>query len=492
MTPTMRTEAVTKVLVANRGEIALRIVRTLRELGLESVAVYSEADAGAPYVALATQAVCVGPPAVSESYLNIDTILAAALQTGADAVHPGYGLLSENPVFAEAVVKAGMTWIGPPTDAMNTMASKTHARAAMIKAGVPVVPGGPVEEANSIGFPMLVKASAGGGGKGMRRVNSADELPDALAACRREAAKAFGDDTVYLERFIERPRHVEIQVLADAHGTVVHLFERECSVQRRHQKVVEESPSVAVSDSLRAQMGDTAVAAAQSVGYVGAGTVEFLVDSEGEFYFLEMNTRLQVEHPVTEMVVGLDLVAEQIRIAQGEKLGYVQGDLRQRGHAIECRIYAEDPVSFLPQTGVIQALIVPEGPGIRHDSGICSGWEVGVHYDPLLAKLCAWGPTRSMAIARLRRALDDYIVVGVQTNLDLLRHVIDHPEFAAGDTTTAFLEEYPYERPPVPDVVFIARALMDVVESEPKGDATHTDHQADAHSPWKRLRGWRL
>jgi acetyl-CoA carboxylase biotin carboxylase subunit len=487
-----RPAAVTKVLVANRGEIALRIVRTLRELGLESVAVYSEADAGAPHVPLATQAVCVGPPAVSESYLNIETILEAALQTGADAVHPGYGLLSENPAFAEAVTKAGMTWIGPPIDAMNIMASKTHARAAMAKAGVPVVPGGTVEEAQSIGFPLLIKASAGGGGKGMRRVDTADEWTDALAACRREAAKAFGDDTVYLERCIERPRHVEIQVLADTHGTVVHLFERECSVQRRHQKVVEESPCVALSESQRTQMGDMAVAAAQSVGYVGAGTVEFLVDPEGAFYFLEMNTRLQVEHPVTEMVVGLDLVAEQIRIAQGEKLGYVQGDLRQRGHAIECRIYAEDPVSHLPQTGVIQTLIVPEGPGIRHDSGICTGWEVGVHYDPLLAKLCAWGPSREMAIARLRRALDEYIVVGVQTNLDLLRHVVGHPEFAAGNTTTAFLDEHSYERPPVPDVAFIARALADLVVSEPNGSATNTDHYGDAHSPWKRLGGWRL
>ena len=417
--------SITRVLVANRGEIAVRIIRTLKELGLGSVAIYSEADASAPHVLMADQAICVGPAAAAESYLNVPVILDVMKRTGADAVHPGYGLLSENPEFSEAVTNAGAVFIGPPPGAMRAMASKTDARATMVAAGVPVVPGGGLDDSESVGFPLLVKASAGGGGKGMRRVDRAEDLADAISACAREAKKSFGDDEVYLERLVLRPRHVEIQVLADNHGNVVHLFERECSVQRRHQKVVEECPSPVLKAETREQMGAAAVAAAKAVGYQNAGTVEFLLDASGEFFFQEMNTRLQVEHPVTELVTGIDLVAEQLRVAAGEPLGYSQGDLGQHGHAIEVRIYAEDPETFLPQTGTIEHLIIPEGPGIRHDSGIYPGYEVSVHYDPMLAKLCVWAPTRQAAVGRMRRALSEYVLVGVTSNLPLLRHIIE-------------------------------------------------------------------
>ena len=490
----MSTRPIQKVLVANRGEIAVRVMRTLRELGIASVAVYSEADAAAPHVALADEAVCLGPAAAAESYLRTDRILEAIASTGADALHPGYGLLSENAAFAEAVVSAGAIFVGPPPGAMKAMASKTDARATMRAAGVPVVPGGPVSAAAEVGYPVLLKASAGGGGKGMRRVDDPADLAEAAAACSREAAKAFGDGHVYLEKLVLRPRHVEIQVLADSHGNVVHLFERECSVQRRHQKVVEESPSPALTPALRAAMGEAAVAAAKAVGYVSAGTVEFLLDEDGHFYFLEMNTRLQVEHPVTEMVVGLDLVAEQLRIAAGEPLHYTQADLAQRGHAIECRVYAEDPVTLLPQIGVIERLVLPEGPGVRHDSGIYEGWEVGIHYDPMLAKLCVWAPTRAAAIARMARALREYVLLGVRTNLALLAHVVTHPAFAAGDTTTAFLEEHPFGGVGTPpDLAYVARALAMVRGTEAHvGSSAEVATDGDVYSPWLRLGGdWR-
>ena len=478
------------MLVANRGEISVRIIRSLRELGIASVAVYSEADAGAAHVRLADEARCIGPAPAAQSYLNAAALLGAAREAGADAVHPGYGLLSERAEFAEAVSAEGLIWIGPPPGAMRAMASKTAARATMIAAGVPVVPGGEVEDVERVGFPLLVKASAGGGGKGMRRVDSPAELAEAVAACRREARSAFGDDHVYLERLVLRPRHVEVQVLGDAHGNVVHLFERECSIQRRHQKVVEESPSPALDDSLRRAMGDAAVAAARAVGYVNAGTVEFLLDEDGRFYFLEMNTRLQVEHPVTELVVGLDLVAEQVRIARGEPLGYGQADLAQRGHAIECRIYAEDSETGLPQTGVVERLVVPEGPGIRHDSGIYEGWEVGIHYDPMLAKLCVWAPSRAAAVARMRRALGEYVLLGVRTNLPLLRHVLAEPAFLAGDTTTAFLSEHPYAPPgAVPDLVAIAAAIA---SAAPATAASAGPSGGDTQSPFARLGAWRV
>jgi len=480
-----------RVLIANRGEIAVRIIRTLRERGIESVAVYSEADATAPHVFMADQAVCLGPAAATESYLSIPKLIAAIAATGADAVHPGYGLLSENPVFAEAVAAVGAVFIGPPPSAMRAMSKKTDARATMIAAGVPVVPGGDIGDIARIGYPVLVKAASGGGGKGMRRVMVPEELEDAVASCQREAAKAFGDDSVYLERLVLRPRHIEIQVLADSHGNVVHLFERECSVQRRHQKVVEESPSPVLTARVRDAMGAAAVAAAKAVGYVNAGTCEFLYDDRDEsFYFLEMNTRLQVEHPVTELVTGLDLVSEQLRIAAGEPLGYSQDQLSQRGHAIEVRLYAEDPVTWLPQIGRVETLVWPEGPGIRVDSGIYAGWEVGVNYDPMLAKLCVYAADRPKAVARLRRALAETVVLGVRTNLPLLQHIADSPAYLAGDTTTAFLDEHPFDAKAwvdaMPDAAVIAMAL----------GATGTPAQAtpgaapassDPYSPWARL-----
>ena len=481
-----------RVLVANRGEIAVRVMRTLRELDIETVAVYSDPDEFAPHVLMADHAVRLGPAAASESYLNQEKNLNVIRDLDVDGVHPGYGLLSENAEFAEAVTDAGVTFIGPPPGAMRAMANKTDARETMIAASVPVVPGGTVEEAESVGFPLLVKASAGGGGKGMRRVFSPDELDEAIASCQREGAKSFGSDHVYLERLVMRPRHVEIQVLADSHGNCVHLFERECSVQRRHQKVVEEAPSPVLTEETRAAMGAAAVAAAKAVGYVNAGTVEFLLDESGEFFFLEMNTRLQVEHPVTELTTGLDLVAEQVRIACGEPLGYEQSDLSQNGHAIEVRVYAEDPATFLPQIGTIQHLRIPEGPGIRHDAGIYAGWEVGLDYDPMLAKLCVWAPTREQAVMRMRRALDDYVLTGVTTNLELLRHVLRHPAYLAGDTTTAFLDEYPYEVPEtVSDISLIARA----VAATTGGQVTVSGGPAVAgeqYSPWEMLGGKRL
>jgi len=493
VTETNLNQSFERVLIANRGEIAVRVIRAVREMGMESVAVYSEADRTAPHVTLADRSVCIGPPPVTDSYLNVAAVIAAAKNSGAQAIHPGYGLLSENADFAEAVTEAGLIWIGPPPAAMRLMASKTDARAAMIEAGVPVVPGGDVDESARVGFPLLVKAAAGGGGKGMRRVDSAADLADAVAACQREAGKSFGDDTIFLERFLEHPRHVEVQVMADQQGTVIHLGERECSVQRRHQKVVEESPSVAVTDALRDEMGATAVAAAQSVGYVGAGTVEFLLDEDGSYYFLEMNTRLQVEHPVTELVTGLDLVHEQLRVAQGQPLSINQESMRQHGHAIECRIYAEDPETYLPQTGEIAVLSVPDGPGIRHDAGIEEGWTVGVDYDPLLAKLCAWGRTRTEAIQRMTRALSEYSVLGVQTNLALLRHVVAHPEFAKGNTKTSFLTDFPYKAEPVPPIAYAARALM-ALHGLPATTAAVSEgpDTGDSQSPWGRLKGWRL
>ena len=481
-----------RVLVANRGEIAVRVMRTLQELGIETVAVYSDPDAKAPHVLMADYAVRLGPAAATESYLNQTRLLEVIRDFDVDAVHPGYGLLSENAEFATAVTDAGVVFIGPPPGAMRAMANKTDARATMIAAGVPVVPGGPVEEAERVGYPLLVKASAGGGGKGMRRVFLPEDLDEAVASCQREGAKSFGSDHVYVERLVMRPRHVEIQVLADSHGECVHLFERECSVQRRHQKVVEEAPSPVLQPDTRAAMGAAAVAAAKAVGYVNAGTVEFLLDESGEFFFLEMNTRLQVEHPVTELTTGLDLVAEQVRIACGEPLGYVQDDLAQSGHAIEVRLYAEDPATFLPQIGTIQHLRVPEGPGIRHDAGIYAGWEVGVDYDPMLAKLCVWAPSRAQAVMRMRRALDDYVLTGVTTNLELLRHVLRHQAFLDGDTTTAFLDEYPYEPPSqIDDACLIARALAAGQGASSVAQSGGRDG-VDLHSPWDRLGGKRL
>lgn len=439
-----------KVLIANRGEIALRVIRACRELGVRTVAVYSEADAQAPHVREADEAVLVGPAPSSESYLKGDAIIAAALRTGAQAIHPGYGFLSEREWFARAVREAGLVWIGPPAEAIAAMGSKTAARELAISAGTPVVPGTTTalrdaseaaEVADGMGYPVLLKAAAGGGGKGMRVVHKREELADALASAQREAKNAFGDDAVYVEKYIVGPRHVEIQVLGDQHGNMLHLGERECSVQRRHQKMIEEAPSVAVSPELRARMGAAAVAAAKAAGYTNAGTCEFLLDAKGDFYFLEMNTRIQVEHPVTELVMGIDLVQWQIRIAAGEKLPFTQEQLSPKGWAIECRITSEDPANgFLPSTGRVQYLHVPSGPGVRWDSGIETGSTISLFYDPMLAKLIVWAATREAAIERMHRALLELTIEGVDTSRDFHLRVMEDADFRAGDIEIQWLE----------------------------------------------------
>ncbi len=441
-----------RVLVANRGEIALRVIRACHEEGLEAVAVYSEADRESPHVRAADQAHLLGPPPASESYLHIERILEAARAAQADAIHPGYGFLAERAEFAEAVEADGLTFIGPTADAIRAMGQKTDARHRMQAAGVPVVPGTvePLRDVDDatrvvaeIGCPVLLKAVAGGGGKGMRRVDSEADVASSFRQASSEAMKAFGDGSMYVERLIQAPRHVEIQVLADQHGKTVHLGERECSVQRRHQKVIEEAPSPAVDDALREAMGRAAVAAAESVGYRGAGTIEFLLDPSGAFYFLEMNTRIQVEHPITEMVYGVDLVREQLRIASGEPLGLPSRTLRPRGHAIESRITSEDPFNgFLPATGRVEYLRVPTGPGIRWDGGIEAGSDVGLYYDPLLAKLIVWAEDRPAAIRRMQRALTDLAIVGVSTSQPFHARVMREPNFQAGAYSIEYLDEH--------------------------------------------------
>ncbi len=445
-----------KVLIANRGEIAARIMRTCHKMGIATVAVFSDADERAPHVNLADQAVRIGPAPAAQSYLSIPALIRAAKITGADAVHPGYGFLAENAVFAAECKANGLIFIGPSAENIQQMGSKIEAKAVAVAAGVPIVPGYSgerqdddflVEKGLSVGFPLLVKASAGGGGKGMRIVREAPALRDALAAARREAKAAFGDDALMLERYIERPRHIELQILGDHHGNVVHLFERECSVQRRHQKIIEEAPSPVLhaepGGELRARMGKAAVDLARAIGYRGAGTVEFLLGPGGEFYFLEVNTRLQVEHPVTEYVTGLDLVAWQIRVAQDEVLPFVQSEIQLRGASFECRIYAEDPArGFLPATGVLTDWYLPEAEHVRLDSGVVTGQEVTVHYDPMLAKLIAWGENRSDALRRMIRALENLSVQGVRTNQAFLLAVLRHKAFEAGDISTHFIEEH--------------------------------------------------
>ncbi len=443
---------ITKVLVANRGEIALRVMRTARDMGLATVAVHSEADAHSPFVHAADEAVCVGPAPSSESYLVIERIVQAALDTGADAIHPGYGFLSENADFAEAVEAAGIRFIGPHPHAIKVMGSKLAAKDAVAKRDIPMVPGtkgaisDPGEakrEAERIGFPLLIKASAGGGGKGMRAVHDPALLEEELQRAISEAERSFGDGAVFIERLVQQPRHIEIQVLCDTHGNAVHLFERECSIQRRHQKVVEEAPSALLDDALREAMGQCAIEVARSCDYVGAGTVEFLVDASREFFFLEMNTRLQVEHPVTELITGVDLVQEQIRIAEGHPLSFSQDDLTIQGHALELRVYAEDvPGGFLPSTGTLTRYAPPSGPGIRVDDGVAEGGEVSMHYDPMLAKLCTHGPTREAAIERMLRAIEDYEVHGVDTTLDFGHFAVNHRAFRSGQFDTGFVDEH--------------------------------------------------
>ena len=454
-----------KLLIANRGEIAVRVIRACKALGIGSVAVYSEQDRDSRHVALADEAVGIGPAPAAESYLSVAKLIAAARSTGAEAIHPGFGFLSENAHFAKAVEDAGLVWVGPPPSAIEAMGRKIESRERMKGASVPVVPGthriDDEAERTAVGFPAVVKASSGGGGKGMRIVRGPAELAEALASCRREAEAAFGDGTVYMERYLERPRHVEVQIFGDVHGTIVAIGERDCSLQRRHQKVIEESPSPAVTPGLRARLAEAAVSAARAVGYRNAGTVEFLLAPDGQFFFLEMNTRLQVEHPVTEEAFGVDLVALQLAVAAGERL---PADLPSvpRGHAMEARIYAEDPdAGFLPQTGKVLVYREPAGPGIRVDSGICEGMEVSVYYDPMLAKVIARGSSRDEARRRLVAALSEMVVLGVQTNISYLRRVLETPEFRAGEADTGFLERTPLTLSGEPDdAVFQAAARV--------------------------------
>ncbi len=439
-----------KVLIANRGEIAVRVIRGLRELGIKAATIYSDADRRSLAVLLSDEAYRIGPAPSRDSYLRGDAIVELAVEIGADAIHPGYGFLAERASFARRIEEAGLQLIGPPSSAIEAMGSKLESRRLMIAAGVPVVPGGEsalasleeaTETASAIGYSVMLKASAGGGGKGMRLIREPGEMAAAFRATRSEAAASFGDDAVYLEKYVEQPRHVEIQILGDHHGKVVSLGERECSLQRRHQKVVEEAPSPVVSPELRARMGEAAVRAAEAVGYTNAGTVEFLLDRSGEFYFLEMNTRLQVEHPVTEMVTGVDLVRWQIAIAQGEALGSELDAVEPRGHAIELRLYAEDPFrNFAPSPGVIERLRLPEGPGVRNDCGVYEGDEISIHYDPMLGKLIVWGADRGEALRRLRRALQEIRIEGIRTTVPLYRSLVDDADFIAGNLDIAMLD----------------------------------------------------
>jgi 3-methylcrotonyl-CoA carboxylase alpha subunit len=477
-----------KCLIANRGEIAVRIIRACRELGIVSVAVYSDVDANARHVQIADEAYPIG---AADAYLHIDALIDAARQTGCDCVHPGYGFLSESPDFAQAVIDAGLIWVGPGSDAIRRMGLKTEARVLMQQAGVPLVPGFQDDAADDaqflaaaqhIGYPVMVKAAGGGGGKGIRVVYEAADLPDALAASRREAQHAFADPRVFLEKYIESARHIEIQVLADTHGNIIHLLERECSTQRRHQKIIEEAP--VLNEATRERMGQAAIEAARAVGYINAGTVEFIVTPDGDFYFLEMNTRLQVEHPVTELITGLDIVKLQFAIAAGEPLPITQADVKPRGHAIECRLYAENPYNnFLPATGPLLQFIPPEGPGVRVDSGVRTGDAITIHYDPMIAKIIVYDTTRSDAIRRMQIALANTVVLGTATNLPFLRVLLSHPAFLAGEVDTQFVDTHDLlpDAPELPDAALIIAAL-------------HNSRKMDAitgNSPWTRADAFR-
>ncbi len=497
-----------KILIANRGEIAVRIMATCREMGIRTVAVYSDVDRNARHVRFADEAYFIGPAPATQSYLRIETILAVAKQSGAEAIHPGYGFLSENADFVEACEQAGIVFIGPSAQAMRAMGGKISAKQIARSVDAPTVPGYAGEsqdetvlfdEAQRIGFPLLIKASAGGGGKGMREVHSANDFVEQLAGAKREALASFGDDTVFLERLIQQPRHIEIQILGDAHGSMIHLGERECSIQRRHQKIVEESPSIALTPALRAEMGVTAVRIAQAAGYVNAGTMEFIFDSDNHYYFLEMNTRLQVEHPVTELVTGIDLVRHQLLIATGEPLALIQEQVQQRGHAIEVRIYAEDAEhGFLPSTGTIDSFQEPAGPGVRVDSGVEDGDEIPQFYDPMIAKLIVYGENRDAAIVRLQRSLEQSAIFGVTTNIPLLSAIAKHYAFREGSTHTSFLQEHHLldpviERQP-PQNALIAAAIYDTAQEIQRLSPHNgtTPSQTPAVSPWQTLGPWRL
>jgi acetyl-CoA carboxylase biotin carboxylase subunit len=500
-TPELHVRRFDKVLIANRGEIAMRILRACHELGLSTVAIYSDADRNAPHVRFAKEAYYIGPSPARESYLVMDKILDVAKRSGADAIHPGYGFLAENAAFARACYEADLVFIGPTPYAMEVMGDKLTARATVQAAGVPVVPGTLpglndeelVAAAAEIGYPLLVKASAGGGGKGMRPVHAAEDLKDAIAAAKRESLAAFGDDTVYLEKMITDSRHIEIQLLADTHGNVIYLGERECSLQRRHQKLIEEAPSFVVDEDLRQRMGEVAVAAATAVNYVNAGTIEFLVDKDKNFYFLEMNTRLQVEHPVTELVTGVDIVQEQLRIARGRRLSLSQEDLVISGWAIECRINAEDPYNnYMPSTGVITTSQLPTGPGVRVDTGVFPGFEITPYYDPMISKLICYGKTRAEAVLRMRRALEEYRITGVKTNIPFHQRMMDSHRFMSGTFDTKFVEERfsmsDREAAHAMEAAILA-TLAFHEQSQRAGQIVRTGDSNTSH--WKRNGGWR-
>ncbi len=495
-----------KILIANRGEIACRVIKTARRMGIQTVAVYSDADANALHVKSADEAYHIGAPAPKDSYLRIDRLLDVIAQSGADAVHPGYGFLSENAGFADALEKAGCVFVGPPASAIRAMGSKSEAKKIMGKAGVPLVPGyhgtdqDPdflAAEAEKIGYPVLIKASAGGGGKGMRAVETAADFKDALISCKREAQSSFGDDHCLIEKLIVKPRHVEIQVFADSHGNAVYLFERDCSLQRRHQKVIEEAPAPGMSNELRAQMGKAAVDAAKAIGYQGAGTVEFLLDASGSFYFMEMNTRLQVEHPVTEKITGEDLVEWQLRVADGEALPKSQNELTINGHSFEVRIYAEDPQNdFLPATGKLVHMRMPrETEHVRVDTGVYEGGEVSIHYDPMIAKLITRDVDRKSALRRMASALNDVQIVGVTTNTEFLGNIARHPAFEAGEVETGFIPMYQNDlipAPVTPDNEALAFAALDILLTRDAEAALHAAQSNDPYSPWNSTAGFRL
>ena len=493
-----------KVLIANRGEIAVRIIKACQEMGIRTVAIYSEVDKDAPHVQLADVAINLGDPTPIESYLNIQKIIKIAQETGAEAIHPGYGFLAENPDFAQSCNDVGVKFIGPPPKVISLMGDKIAAKMTMEKAKVPVIPGyhgdkqdnaSLIREGKKIGFPLLVKAAAGGGGKGMRIVHSENALEESIEGAKRESKSAFGDDTVFIEKYLDKPRHIEFQILADEHGNIIHLFERECSIQRRHQKIIEETPSPVMTPQLREKMGKAAVEATKAAGYTNAGTVEFMVDGNLNFYFMEMNTRLQVEHPVTEMTTGIDLAKWQLRIASGEKLTLKQSDLIQRGHAIECRIYAEDPANgFLPSVGTLEKVQAPTGPNIRDDTGIYTGMTVTPYYDPMLAKLVTYAENRDDCIKKMIWALSHYIVMGVTTNISFLKKVLEHEQFKKGNITTHFIDNYfkdwTITKDGLPIDAIIALAIYDSMHSKKQEIVRYKE--ADPHSPWKHVGRWRV
>jgi acetyl-CoA carboxylase biotin carboxylase subunit len=493
-----------KVLIANRGEIAVRIIKACQEMGIRTVAVYSEVDRHAPHVQIADESVNLGDPTPSESYLNIAKIIQSATDVHAEAIHPGYGFLAENPDFAKACADTGIKFIGPTPEVIRLMGDKIEAKKTIAKANVPVIPGYHgvkqdlstlLKEGEKIGFPLLVKATAGGGGKGMRIVHGESELEQSIESAKREAKSSFGNDSVFLEQYIDKPRHIEFQILADEHGHVIHLFERECSIQRRHQKIIEETPSPMMTPKLRETMGKAAVAAAKAVGYTNAGTIEFMVDGKQNFYFMEMNTRLQVEHPITEVTTGVDLAKWQLRIASGMELTIEQNDLIQRGHALECRIYAEDPSNgFLPSIGTLEKVDIPIGPNIRNDTGVETNLQVSPYYDPMLAKLVVNSENREESINKMIWALSHYVVLGVTTNISFLKKVLEHPEFRKGNITTHFINDNFHDwlitKEGLPLDALIALAVYDSIHTQRQEVVRYKE--ADPHSPWQHVGRWRM